>query len=130
MASLQWCCCSERWWNQSFSFVTSLCKGAWISFLIFTCDNPTYNPNPCAFCFVMRLGYLFLSLVLRNLHITPITPPCIVKMLLHWWWFTSTAWHAHNCEWTVSHRILNIGWWNPVVGVSTDNLRKGVQLVG
>ena len=78
----------------------------------------------------MGLGYLFLSLVLRNLHITPITPPCMVKMLLHWYWFTSTTWHAHNCEWTVSHRILDISWWNPVVGVSTDDLRKGLQLVG
>ena len=41
-----------------------------------------------------------------TLHTTPVTLPCMVKMLLCWWWFAPTTWHAHNCEWTSSHRIL------------------------
>ena len=64
-----------------------------------------------------------LSLGVRILHITPVTLPCMVKMLLHWRWFAPTAWHAHNCEWTSSRRILNISCRNPVGGVSTDDLQ-------
>ena len=37
--------------------------------------------------------------------------------------FVPTAWHAHNCEWTSSHRILNMSDQNPLVGVSTDDLQ-------
>ena len=107
----------------NFFFFIKLCKGAWISFLVFRCDDPTPNPSSCLFYFVRGLGYLSLSLGVTTLHITPVTLPCMVKMLLQWWWFAPTAWHAHNCEWTSSHRILNISCRNPVVGVSTDDFQ-------
>ena len=56
-------------------FHKSLCKGTWISFIVFKCDNPAY--------FVRSLGYLSLSLGGTTLHITPVTLPYMVKMLLH-----------------------------------------------
>ena len=106
-----------------FFFLIALCKGAWISFLVFRCDDPTYNPSSSVFYFVRALGYLSLSLGVMTLHITSVTLHCIVKMLLQWWWFAPTAWHAHNCEWRSSHKILNVSCRNPVVGVSTDDLQ-------
>ena len=56
----------------------------------------TNNPSPCAFYFLKGFGYLSLCLGIMILHLTPVTSPCMVKMLLHWWWFTPTAWHTHN----------------------------------
>ena len=64
-------------------FHKSLCKGTWISFIVFKCDNPTYRPGPCAFCFVRSLGYLSLSLGGTTLRIIPVTLPYMIKMLLH-----------------------------------------------
>ena len=64
-------------------FHKSLCKGTWISFIVFKCDNPIYRPGPCAFCFVRSLGYLSLSLGGTTLRITPVTLPYMVKRLLH-----------------------------------------------
>ena len=107
----------------NFFFLIKLCKRAWISFLVFRCDVPTYNPSLFLFYFVRGLGYLSLSLGVMTLHITPVTLPCMVKMLLKWWWFATTAWHAHSSESTSSHRILNISCRNPAVGVSTDDLQ-------
>ena len=67
-----------------FFFLIALCKGAWISFLVFRCDDPTYNSSLLAFCFVRGLGYFSLSLGVTNLHITPVRLPCMVKILMHW----------------------------------------------
>ena len=61
----------------NFFFLIKLCQGAWISFLAFRCDNTTYNPSSCVFYFVRGLGYIFLSLGVTTLHITPVTLPCI-----------------------------------------------------
>ena len=108
----------------NFFFLTKLCQGAWISFLVFRCDDPTYKTNSCLFYFVRGLGYLSLSLGVTTLHITPVMLPCMEKMLLQWWWFTPIAWHAHNCEGTSLHKILNISCQNPVVGTSTDHLQQ------
>ena len=63
-------------------FLIKLCKGAWISFVVFRCDDPTYSPSSCVFYFLRELGYLSLSLGVTTLHITPVTLPCMVKMLL------------------------------------------------
>ena len=71
----------------NFFFLISLSHETWISFLVFWCENLIYNPSPCAFCFVKVIGYLSLSLGVMMLHITPVTIPFMVKMLLHWWWF-------------------------------------------
>ena len=72
-------------------FLISLCKWVWISFLVFRCDDTTCNPSPCVFCFVRGFGYLPLSLCVTTLHVIPDALPCMVKMLLHWWWFAPTA---------------------------------------
>ena len=68
------------------------CKWAWMSFLVFRCNDPTY-------C-----------------HITSVSLLCMIAMLFGSWRFTSTAWHAHN--W----RILNVSYWDPVVGGLTEDL--------
>ena len=82
----------------NFFSLISLSKGGWISLLVFRCDDPTYNPSPCALCFARGLGYLSLPVDVTTLHITPVMLTCMVKMLLYWWWFGPTAWHAHNHE--------------------------------
>ena len=67
------------------------CKGPWMSFLVFRCNDPTY-------C-----------------HFTSVSLLCMITMLFGSWRFTSTAWHAHN--W----RILNVSYWDPVVGGLTED---------
>lgn len=64
-----------------FFFLISLCKGTWIYSLVFSCHDPTYNPSPSAFYFVMWIEYLSLSLGVVALHITPDTSLYIVKMV-------------------------------------------------
>ena len=75
------------------------CKKSWISLLVFRWNNPTYNPSDVTLAGKDATAY--------------------------WWCFAPFAWHAHSCERMnqSSHRILNISYRNPVVGVSTDGLQ-------
>ena len=52
---------SYIYFYESLEVIYVFVKGVWISFLVFRCDNPTYNISPCAFCFVRGREYLSLS---------------------------------------------------------------------
>ena len=125
MASLQWRCWPESWWIKS--------KQYFILYLLLSFFS--------IYLFVRELGFLSFSLGVATLHITQSLNILFCKgawisllafrcndptynpsyCILHQW-FAPTTWHAHNCEWTSSDRILNISCQIPVVGVSTDGM--------
>ena len=80
----------------------------------------TWHITPVPVQFVKGLGYRSLFLCVITFHITAVTLPCMIKMLLHLWWFAPTAWHTHNWmsffSYDIKYKLLkscyvSFNWW-------------------
>ena len=107
---------SYNYFHKPNKFFLHILLWAWISFLIFMCDDPTCKPSLCAFF------SLFCKEAWISYHVFRCNDPTYNASYVEW--------QRCYCIFGGSRPVLdmsttvNITCWNPVVGVSTDHLNN------